>query len=79
MRDDRSALMLKHKRCNLPATYASGIGLPAKTLTRPLAQHAVTSARRARHNACMLRVMRRAARRTCRRTGVSARHRRISA
>ncbi|CAH2899639.1 MAG: hypothetical protein PCALPYG88_4011 [uncultured Paraburkholderia sp.] len=26
--------MFNHKRCNLPATYASGIGLPAQTLTR---------------------------------------------
>jgi hypothetical protein len=34
VRDKLTALVFKHKRCNLPATYASGIGLQAKTLSR---------------------------------------------
>ncbi|PMS25193.1 hypothetical protein C0Z16_29615 [Paraburkholderia rhynchosiae] len=29
-----STLTFNHKRCNLPATYAGGVGLPAQTLRR---------------------------------------------
>jgi hypothetical protein len=36
--NELAGLMFKHKRCNLPATYANRIGLPAKTLSCALSR-----------------------------------------